>query len=139
MEFGFAGACLGHRLSLLFYLYRIDQSVHYLLIIGGENDSQPIGCQDASRPVKMIVHRKNCNVNWLTQRAFRAAGKGSRPPVDLTLNGIDLSVAKAEAKHKRREQEKVAEQAGEDPDLQLASDEEIAQLMETDLKDWEEL
>jgi YgiT-type zinc finger domain-containing protein len=52
-----------------------------------------------------------------------------------------LSVAKAEAKHKRREQEKEAEPSAEDADLHLATDEEIAglELMDTDLKDWDDL
>jgi len=52
-----------------------------------------------------------------------------------------LSVAKAEAKHKRREQEKIAEHSSEDDDIHLASDEEIAQLefMDPDAKDWDDL
>jgi YgiT-type zinc finger domain-containing protein len=52
-----------------------------------------------------------------------------------------LSVAKAEAKHKRREQDKVAEQTSDDDDIHLASDEEIATLeyMDTDTGDWDDV
>lgn len=56
-----------------------------------------------------------------------------------------LSVAKAEAKHKRREQDKVVDQGTDDLNLKLASDEEISQLLEsdqlseTDLMDWEDV
>jgi YgiT-type zinc finger domain-containing protein len=48
-----------------------------------------------------------------------------------------LTVAKAAARSKKREEEREQE-APEDSAYQLASDEELSDLMETDIVDWEE-